>query len=60
MPCLNEDGSVLVHAEDGKITANTLVLTLYGIDETTIWKRHIKAGQRYIRKEAIRSQFAKV
>jgi len=40
-----------VYLDVGSVPADNLTLFLKGIDELTIWKRHLKRDRRYFKRE---------
>lgn len=49
-----------VYLDMGSVPADTLTLYLKGVDEVTVWKRHLKKNRRYLKEEVKKSQFARV
>ena len=52
------EGSVML--DIGSVPATGLTLLLKGVDELSIWKKHLKKNRRYYKKEEKVTQFAKV
>ena len=51
-------GSVML--DMGQVPADSLTLYLKGVDELTVWKRHLKKNRRYLRSETTQTQFARI
>lgn len=49
-----------VYLDVGQVPATNLTIFLKGVDEITVWKRHLKNNRRYFKKESKVTQFARV
>lgn len=44
----------------GSVQADTLTLLLRGVDDYSIWKRHLNSNRRYFKRETKATAFARV